>query len=155
VIALDVAYGELDYRLREDSRVTVIERTNARAISELPYAPSLIVIDVSFISLAKVLPAVLAPAADRFDCLAMVKPQFEVGRDRIGKGGVVRDPELRREAVASVAACGASLGCSVLGFAPSGLPGPKGNLETFAWLGEGGRAGALADVDAALAEVAV
>ena len=155
VIALDVAYGELDYRLREDARVTVIERTNARAISELPYPPSLIVIDVSFISLTKVLPAVVALASERFDCLAMVKPQFEVGRDRVGKGGVVRDPELRREAVASVAACGASLGCSVLGFAPSGLPGPKGNLETFAWLGEAGRAGALADVDAALAEVAV
>jgi len=150
-----VAYGELDYRLREDARVTVIERTNARAISELPYPPSLIVIDVSFISLTKVLPAVVAQASERFDCLAMVKPQFEVGRDRVGKGGVVRDPELRREAVASVAACGASLGCSVLGFAPSGLPGPKGNLETFAWLGEGGRAGALADADAALAEVAV
>ena len=106
VIALDVAYGELDYRLREDSRVTVIERTNARAISELPYPPSLIVIDVSFISLTKVLPAVVALASERFDCLAMVKPQFEVGRDRVGKGGVVRDPELRREAVASVAACG-------------------------------------------------
>src|SRR5690242_16833077 len=85
VIALDVAYGELDYRLRQDSRVTVIERTNARSITELPYAPSLIVIDVSFISLTKVLPAVIALAADEFDCLAMVKPQFEVGRERLGK----------------------------------------------------------------------
>src|SRR3954452_7589139 len=91
VIALDVAYGELDYRLREDARVTVVERTNARALTpeQLDYAPDLIVVDVSFISLTKVLPAVLACAADAFDCLAMVKPQFEVGKDRIGKGGVV------------------------------------------------------------------
>src|SRR4051794_10594679 len=94
VVALDVAYGELDWRLRNDDRVTVIERANARALSrdQLPYAPDLVVIDVSFISLAKVLPAVLGVAAERFDCLAMVKPQFEVGRERIGKGGVVRDP---------------------------------------------------------------
>jgi 23S rRNA (cytidine1920-2'-O)/16S rRNA (cytidine1409-2'-O)-methyltransferase len=153
VIALDVAYGELDYRLRQDPRVTVIERTNARSVESLPFAPSLIVIDVSFISLTKVLPAVVRLAAPSFDCLAMVKPQFEVGRERVGKGGVVRDPLLRREAVAGVAACAESLGCSVLGFAPSGLPGPKGNLETFAWLAEGGRGGG--DWSAALAEAAV
>jgi 23S rRNA (cytidine1920-2'-O)/16S rRNA (cytidine1409-2'-O)-methyltransferase len=153
VIALDVAYGELDYRLRNDSRVHVIERTNARSVESLPFPPSLIVIDVSFISLTKVLPAVVGLAAPEFDCLAMVKPQFEVGRERVGKGGVVRDPSLRRDAVAGVAACGEALGCSVQGFAPSGLPGPKGNLETFAWLAEGSR-GAL-DWRAALAEVAV
>src|SRR5215217_3050321 len=155
VIALDVAYGELDYRLREDSRVTVIERVNARALTpdQLPYAPGLIVVDVSFISLAKVLPAVLAYAADEFDCLAMVKPQFEVGRERVGKGGVVRDPELRRSAVASVAGCGVALGCSVMGFAPSGLPGPAGNLETFVWLAEGSRP--APDWQARLAEVDV
>jgi 23S rRNA (cytidine1920-2'-O)/16S rRNA (cytidine1409-2'-O)-methyltransferase len=155
VIALDVAYGELDFRLRNDARVTVIERTNARSVASLPFPPTLIVIDVSFISLRKVLPAVVALAAPQFDCLAMVKPQFEVGRDRVGKGGVVRDPALRREAVASVAACGAELGCSVMGFAPSGLPGPAGNLETFAWLAEGGRSGAVEDVGRVLAEVAV
>ena len=88
VIALDVAYGELDYRLRSDDRVTVIERVNARAVTpdQLPYAPELIVVDVSFISLTKVLPAVLACVAGEFDCLAMVKPQFEVGKDRVGQG---------------------------------------------------------------------
>ena len=150
VIALDVAYGELDYRLRQDPRVTVIERTNARSVAELPFPPSLIVMDLSFISLRKVLPAVLALAAAAFDCLAMVKPQFEVGRSRVGKGGVVRDPALRRSAVADVAACGVSLGCSVMGFAASGLPGPAGNLETFAWLAEGGRPGAVEDVAAAV-----
>jgi len=151
VVALDVAYGELDWRLRSDERVTVIERTNARELrgEQLPYAPELIVVDVSFISLTKVLPAVLAAAAERFDCLAMVKPQFEVGRGRVGKGGVVREEGLRREAVASVAAAARERGASVLGYAPSGLPGPAGNRETFVWLGEGGRGAApdLAEVE--------
>jgi 23S rRNA (cytidine1920-2'-O)/16S rRNA (cytidine1409-2'-O)-methyltransferase len=155
VVALDVAYGELDWKIRQDARVTVLERANARALdpAALPYRPDLVVIDVSFISLRKVLPAVLAAGAPAFDCLAMVKPQFEVGRERLGKGGVVRDPALRREAVAGVAECARSLGASVMGFAPSGLPGPAGNLETFAWLAEGGRPGAVEDVDAALAAV--
>jgi 23S rRNA (cytidine1920-2'-O)/16S rRNA (cytidine1409-2'-O)-methyltransferase len=156
VIALDVAYGELDWGLREDERVTVIERANARALdaAQLPYAPDLIVLDVSFISLRKVLPAVLACAAPRYDALAMVKPQFEVGRAGLSRGGVVREPAARRGALADVAECAQALGAAVLGFAPSGLPGPKGNLETFVWLAEGGRAGALRDVGAALAEVA-
>jgi 23S rRNA (cytidine1920-2'-O)/16S rRNA (cytidine1409-2'-O)-methyltransferase len=156
VVALDVAYGELDWRLRGDDRVTVVERVNARALScdALPYAPDLVVVDVSFISLRKVLPAVLGCAAERFDCLAMVKPQFEVGRAGVGRGGVVRDPALRRSAVAGVAECVRSLGAAVLGFASSGLPGPAGNRETFVWLGEGSRPGALAgDVDGALAGV--
>jgi 23S rRNA (cytidine1920-2'-O)/16S rRNA (cytidine1409-2'-O)-methyltransferase len=143
VIALDVAYGELDYRLREDPRVTVIERVNARALTpdQLPYRPQLITLDVSFISLTKVLPAVLACADATFDCLAMVKPQFEVGRERIGKGGVVRDPELRREAVLSVADAARALGAEVMGAAPSSLEGPSGNRETFLWLAESGREG--------------
>jgi 23S rRNA (cytidine1920-2'-O)/16S rRNA (cytidine1409-2'-O)-methyltransferase len=160
VIALDVAYGQLDWGLRQDPRVTVIERSNARALepSQLPYVPSLTVIDVSFISVAKVLPAVLAcmtPAGGSYDCLAMVKPQFEVGRAGVGKGGVVRDRALRRSALAMVASAAASLGASVLGFASSGLPGPKGNRETFVWLGDGGRAGALdpAGIEAAVHEV--
>jgi 23S rRNA (cytidine1920-2'-O)/16S rRNA (cytidine1409-2'-O)-methyltransferase len=155
VVALDVAYGELDWRLRGDERVTVVERANARALTpeQLPYAPDLIAVDVSFISLTKVLPAVLAAAADRFDCLAMVKPQFEVGRERVGKGGVVRDPVLRRAALGTVAEAARGLGAAVLGFAPSGLPGPAGNRETFVWLAEGGRDGALADVEAELERV--
>jgi 23S rRNA (cytidine1920-2'-O)/16S rRNA (cytidine1409-2'-O)-methyltransferase len=145
VIALDVAYGELSWKLREDPRVTVLERRNARSVlgDELPYPPGLIVIDVSFISLTKVLPAVLACAGPRYDCLAMVKPQFEVGRERIGKGGVVREPAFRRDALRTVAACRSDLGASVLGLASSGLPGPKGNLETFIWFGESSRDDAL------------
>ena len=155
VIALDVAYGELAWSLRQDERVTVLERVNARSLTPdaLPYAPDLVVADVSFISLAKVLPAVLACVAPAFDALVMVKPQFEVGRERVGKGGVVRDPGLRREAVASVAEAARGLGAAVVGLAPSGLPGPKGNRETFLWLAEGGRAGALEDVAGAVAKV--
>jgi 23S rRNA (cytidine1920-2'-O)/16S rRNA (cytidine1409-2'-O)-methyltransferase len=154
VVALDVAYGELSWKLREDQRVTVIERRNARMLDagELPYAPDLIVMDLSFISLTKVLPAVLACAAARYDCLAMIKPQFEVGRERVGKGGVVRDPLVRRSALVSVGRCGLELGASVMGYASSGLPGPKGNRETFVWLAEAGRQGALADLEAAAAD---
>ena len=154
VVALDVAYGELDWRLRSDERVSVIERRNARSLApaDLPYAPDLIVIDVSFISLTKVLEAVLGCAAERFDCLALVKPQFEVGRELVGKGGVVRDAGLRRGALIEVGAAARKLGYEVLGFASSGLPGPKGNQETFAWLAEGGRGG-VADLEAAAREV--
>jgi len=151
VVALDVAYGELDWRLRNDARVTVLERRNARAMQadELPYAPDLVVIDVSFISLTKVLPAVLACAAPRHDVLAMIKPQFEVGRGNVGRGGVVREPDARRGALVAVAAQARFDGSAVLGFASSGLPGPKGNRESFVWLAEAGRAGDVADLDVA------
>ena len=155
VVCVDVAYGELDWRLRTEERVTVLERVNARALepAQLPYAPDLVVADVSFISLTKVLPAVLACCADRFDALAMVKPQFEVGRERVGKGGVVRDAADRRAALVAVASAARDEGAAVLGFAASGLPGPKGNLETFVWLAEAGRAGAVDDLEAAAAAV--
>jgi 23S rRNA (cytidine1920-2'-O)/16S rRNA (cytidine1409-2'-O)-methyltransferase len=155
VVAADVAYGELHWSLRTDARVTVLERTNARALQpgDLPYAPDLVVMDLSFISLAKVLPAVLACTTPRHDVLAMVKPQFEVGRERVGKGGVVRDAGDRRAALVSVAQAARATGAAVMGFAPSGLPGPKGNLETFVWLAEPGREGAIEDLDAAIAAV--
>ena len=155
VTAVDVAYGEFHWRLRNDPRVTVIERTNARALrsGDLPYPPDLVVADVSFISLTKVLPAVLAATADSWDCLAMVKPQFEVGREKVGKGGVVRSAADRRAALVSVAGWAASEGHAVLGFAASGLAGPAGNLETFVHLAEGGRSGAVGDIDAAALEV--
>jgi 23S rRNA (cytidine1920-2'-O)/16S rRNA (cytidine1409-2'-O)-methyltransferase len=151
VVAVDVAYGELDWRIRQDARVTVLERVNARALEpgQLPYEPDLIVIDVSFISLTKVLPAVTGCAAPSFDCLALVKPQFEVGRARVGKGGVVRDADERREALVSVGVHAREhLGLSVLGYASSGLPGPAGNRESFVWLADAERPG-MTDLDAA------
>jgi 23S rRNA (cytidine1920-2'-O)/16S rRNA (cytidine1409-2'-O)-methyltransferase len=149
VVAVDVAYGELSWRLRGDPRVTVIERVNARTLhpGALPYAPDVIVADVSFISLRIVLGPVLACAAERFDALALVKPQFEVGRELVGRGGVVREPALRRRALADVAAAAMALGASVRGFYPSGLPGPKGNIETFIALAEGAR-GPVGDLEA-------
>jgi 23S rRNA (cytidine1920-2'-O)/16S rRNA (cytidine1409-2'-O)-methyltransferase len=152
VIALDVAYGELHWKLRNDDRVIVVERRNARSIEpgELPYEPDLIVADLSFISLTKVLPALVRAAAARFDLLAMVKPQFEVGRERVGKGGVVRSAADRRAALVAVGEFARSeLGLPVLGYTPSGLPGPAGNRETFVWLAEPGRAGAVEDLEAA------
>jgi len=140
VVTLDVAYGALDYRLRQSELVTVFERVNARRLEcrSLPYRPDLIVVDVSFISLTKVLPAVLACAAPDFDCAALVKPQFEVGRERVGKGGVVRSVADRRTALIQVADAVRDEGYSVCGFASSGLPGPAGNRESFLWVRAGG-----------------
>jgi 23S rRNA (cytidine1920-2'-O)/16S rRNA (cytidine1409-2'-O)-methyltransferase len=157
VIAVDVGYGILDYRLRSDPRVAVLERTNARELTPamLPAAktppdrpPELAVIDVSFISLTKVLGAVTGCLAGDWDVLAMIKPQFEVGRGRVGKGGVVRESADRRSALIEVGRAARSLGASVLGYHSSGLPGPKGNLETFIRLAAPGRpAGARDDAE--------
>jgi 23S rRNA (cytidine1920-2'-O)/16S rRNA (cytidine1409-2'-O)-methyltransferase len=143
VACVDVAYGELDWRLREDPRVTVLERVNARRLSreQLPHAADLIVVDLSFIGLSKVLPAVVACAARRFDLLALVKPQFEVGRDRVGRGGVVRNPSDRLEALVSAGEAALHAGMSVQGYCSSGLPGPAGNLESFVWCTEAARDG--------------
>ena len=153
VAAVDVGYGDLAWELRNDPQVTVLERTNARYLEagDLPFLPDLIVADCSFISLTKLLPAVLGTAAEQFDALVMVKPQFELGRGRVGRGGVVRERAEREEAVLAVAGFAReSCGAAVLGFAPSGLPGPKGNRETFVHLAEGGRQGSLGDLRQAL-----
>lgn len=149
VIAVDVGYGTLHHRLRTDPRVAVLERTNARALSPAllagalgrvhageptQEAPDLATIDLSFISLKKVLPAVIGCLTPQYDILALVKPQFELGRGRVGKGGVVRAAEDRREALISVGQAALELAAAVVGFHSSGLPGPKGNRETFLWL---------------------
>jgi 23S rRNA (cytidine1920-2'-O)/16S rRNA (cytidine1409-2'-O)-methyltransferase len=149
VAAVDVAYGQIDVRLREDPRVTVIERLNGRELlpSDLPFAPSLATVDVSFISLTKILPAVARCLAPGGEALAMVKPQFELGRKRVGRG-VVRDLDDRQEAIHAVAAAAEEVGLAVRGVASSGLPGPKGNRETFLWCGGDGPP--LADLDAAI-----
>jgi 23S rRNA (cytidine1920-2'-O)/16S rRNA (cytidine1409-2'-O)-methyltransferase len=152
VIAVDVGYGTLDYRLRSDPRVSVMERTNARTLTPAMLAralsdgrvgtgspPDLATVDVSFISLGKVLAAVLGCLGEGYDVLALVKPQFELGRGRVGKGGVVRDASDRREALIGAGAAALELGAAVLGFYSSGLPGPKGNLETFVWLADPAR----------------
>jgi 23S rRNA (cytidine1920-2'-O)/16S rRNA (cytidine1409-2'-O)-methyltransferase len=150
VAAVDVAYGQIDLRLREDPRVNVIERLNARAMEpgDLPFAASLATVDVSFISLAKVLPAVVRCLAPGGEILAMVKPQFELGRERVGRG-VVRDGGDRREAILAVAESARGLGLPVRGFASSGLPGPKGNRETFIWCGGEGEE-EIDDLEAAI-----
>jgi 23S rRNA (cytidine1920-2'-O)/16S rRNA (cytidine1409-2'-O)-methyltransferase len=152
VAAVDVAYGQIDVRLREDPRVTVIERLNARELDPggLPFLADLATVDVSFISLAKVLPAVARCLAPGGEVLAMVKPQFELGRERVRKG-VVRDSADRREAILGVALAARDLGLPVRGFASSGLPGPKGNRETFVLCG--GEGEPIADLEAPIAEV--
>ena len=178
VIAVDVGYGELDYALRNDPRVRVLERTNARALepamlpvplgggdpaAEGPAASAggragagppldLATIDVSFISLTKVLGPVLGCLSREHDVLALIKPQFEVGRGRVGKGGVVRDAGARRAALVAVGEAAVALGEVVLAYHYSGLPGPKGNRETFVWCGAGE---GLDDLATALEEVDV
>ena len=139
VAAVDVGRGQLDWSLRNDERVTVMEGLNARELdpAELPFRPSLAVVDVSFISLAKVLGPVGDAMAEDGEVLAMVKPQFELGRGRVGKGGVVRDVGDRREAVGNVIAAAAALGLGARGIAAAGVSGPKGNQEYFVRFGRG------------------
>ncbi|MEC3919128.1 TlyA family RNA methyltransferase [Nocardia sp. CDC160] len=136
VVAADVGYGQLIWRLQNDDRVHVHDRTNVRQLTPelIGGTVELVVTDLSFISLALVLPALAACAAPGADLLPMVKPQFEVGKDRVGAGGVVRDPALRAEAVREVAAAAAKLGLRTHGVTASPLPGPSGNVEYFLWL---------------------
>lgn len=133
VVAADVGYGQLAWALRTDERVTVMERTNVRELTAeaIGGAVDLIVADLSFISLSTVLPALTACASPEADIVPMVKPQFEVGKDRVGAGGVVADPELRAEAVLSVARRAAQLHWHTVGVVASPLPGPSGNVEYF------------------------
>ncbi|GAB3856822.1 TlyA family RNA methyltransferase [Dactylosporangium cerinum] len=136
VAAVDVGYGQIAWSLRTDERVTVIERTNVRTLTpeQIDGPADLTVADLSFISLRLVLAALAACTAPDGDLVPMVKPQFEVGRERVGEGGVVRDPALRAEAVLDVAAAAAQLGLGVAGVTVSPLPGPSGNVEFFLWL---------------------
>ncbi len=149
VIAVDVGYGQLAWPVRSHDSVTVMERTNVRYLTpgDLPYAPDLIVADLSFISLTVVLPALLAVAAPDADFVLMVKPQFEVGRDDVGQG-VVTDPDLRIRAVSGVAHAALDLGMGIRAVVASPLPGPKGNVEYFLWMtNSAGDAGAPTEDD--------
>jgi 23S rRNA (cytidine1920-2'-O)/16S rRNA (cytidine1409-2'-O)-methyltransferase len=136
VIAVDVGYGQLVWALQTDDRVTVMDRTNVRTLTleAIGDPVDLVVGDLSFISLTLVLPALIGVAREDGDLLLMVKPQFEVGKERLGKGGVVRDPELRADAVRGVARKAAELGWGIEGVAASPLPGPAGNVEYFLWI---------------------
>ncbi|HVR97829.1 MAG TPA: TlyA family RNA methyltransferase [Thermoanaerobaculia bacterium] len=140
VYALDVGYGQLDQRLRADPRVVVMERVNARHLEPgaLPEPCSLITIDVSFIALAKVVPALLPHLAPGGLLLPMVKPQFEAGRGAVGKGGILRDEEVRRRVVEECVAGLEGLGLELLGVVDSAVPGMGGNREAFALLRKGG-----------------
>jgi 23S rRNA (cytidine1920-2'-O)/16S rRNA (cytidine1409-2'-O)-methyltransferase len=134
VAAVDVGYGQLHERLRADARVTVVERTNARDLRELPFRPELVVCDVSFISVRLVLPPVLALAQPGWEAVVLVKPQFEAGRGEVGRGGVVRDLEVRRRVVGEIAEAALAWEGETVGAVDSGLPGPKGNREVFLYL---------------------
>ena len=134
VLALDVGYGQLHERLRDDPRVTVLERVNARAIDALPFPPRLVTCDVSFISVRKALPPVLALAAPGWEAVVLVKPQFEAGRADVRRGGVVRDADVHRRVVREVARAALGWGAEPAGVVDSGLPGPKGNREFFVHL---------------------
>jgi len=130
VVAIDVGYGQLHPRVRSDPRVTVLERVNARSLTELPFAPDLVVCDVSFISVTKALPPVLGLAASGWEALVLVKPQFEAGRADVPKG-VVRDPAVQRNVLESLVEAALAWGGRTIGVVDSGLPGPKGNREFF------------------------
>lgn len=139
VIAVDVGYGQLAWELRQNEKVTILDRTNIRHLTgEMVGEPiDLIVADLSFISLTMVLPALAAVSKPEADFLLMVKPQFEVGREKLGAGGVVRDPALRKSAVIGVADSAYDVGLGTMGIVASTLPGPAGNVEYFLWLRRG------------------
>jgi len=136
VCAVDVGYGQLDWRLRTDDRVTVYDRVNIRHVStDMIGGPvDVVVADLSFISLTVVLPALASVCAQEGDMVLMVKPQFEVGKDRLGKGGVVREPQLHCQAIFDVCETANALGWGTQGIEASPLPGPSGNIEFFCWL---------------------
>jgi 23S rRNA (cytidine1920-2'-O)/16S rRNA (cytidine1409-2'-O)-methyltransferase len=154
VVAVDVGYGQIAWRLRQDERVTVLERTNVRTLEPpvVAPAPSLVVADLSFISLTLVLAALVRCAAPDAEHVLMVKPQFEVGRDALGAGGVVRSADLRASAVRTVATSAAEAGLGVRGVAASPLPGPSGNVEYFLHLAAGAPPLAEDDLRRAVAE---
>jgi 23S rRNA (cytidine1920-2'-O)/16S rRNA (cytidine1409-2'-O)-methyltransferase len=134
VVAADVGYGQLAWSLRTDPRVTVMDRVNVRTLEQVTPVPDLVVADLSFISLTLVLPALVACATPDADFVLLVKPQFEVGKGRVGAGGVVRDATVRSAAVEKVCGAAGELGLGVRGITASPLPGPAGNVEYFVWL---------------------
>jgi 23S rRNA (cytidine1920-2'-O)/16S rRNA (cytidine1409-2'-O)-methyltransferase len=137
VYAVDVGYGQLAYRLRIDERVTVLDRTNVRYLEALPEPVDLVTIDVSFISLALVLPAAKRVLKPDGRCVALIKPQFEAGKERVGKGGVVRDPRVHRDVLRQVLQAASEIGFRVGGLTTSPITGPAGNVEFLVLLALG------------------
>ncbi len=159
VYAIDVGYGQLAWKLRNDPRVVVMERTNARHLESLPEPVTIVTADVSFISLDLILPRIVAWLSDSGDVVALIKPQFEAGREQVGKGGVVRDPVIHQDVLAHIVQTAAGLGLGLRGLIPSPLRGPAGNIEFLGWwtldvglLDESSRAGLIT---ACMAEVEV
>jgi 23S rRNA (cytidine1920-2'-O)/16S rRNA (cytidine1409-2'-O)-methyltransferase len=151
VIAIDVGYGQLHPKLRDDERVIVLERTNARHVTELPFAPQLVTCDVSFISVRVALPPILKLAVPGWQALVLVKPQFEAGRADVPRGGVVRDAEVHRRVVREVVDAALGWGAEVRGVIDSGLPGPKGNREFVLHLVNDQEPHLAADIDSRIA----
>ncbi len=154
VVAVDVGYGQMAWELRQDPRVIILDRTNVRhlTLDQVGEPVDIVVADLSFISLTLVLPALVSVSSPSADFLVMVKPQFEVGRERLGAGGVVRDPELRKAAVKEVADCAYDMGLGCLGVVASPLPGPAGNVEYFLWLRRGNAELSDEELQSAIAE---
>jgi 23S rRNA (cytidine1920-2'-O)/16S rRNA (cytidine1409-2'-O)-methyltransferase len=138
VYAIDVGYGQLDWKLRQDERVTVMERTNARRLQALAEAVSFVCVDVSFISLKLILPAVMGWLTDSADIVTLIKPQFEAGRKQVGKGGIVRDTAVHRQVLADILSWSAENGLRPMGLIRSPIEGAGGNVEFLAWLRWGG-----------------
>jgi 23S rRNA (cytidine1920-2'-O)/16S rRNA (cytidine1409-2'-O)-methyltransferase len=151
-VAVDVGYGQLAWELQSDNRVKILDRVNVRNLTpqQVGVEIDLVVADLSFISLKLVLPALISVAKSDANFLVMVKPQFEVGKEQLGAGGVVRDAQLRKEAVAAVASAALSLGLGCRGVVASLLPGPAGNVEYFLWLQKGATALLEVDLDRAI-----
>ncbi len=155
VAAVDVGYGQLHERLRSNPQVAVFERTNVRALRELPFAPDLVVCDVSFISVRLALPPALALARAGWEAVVLVKPQFEAGRAEVGKGGVVRDEGVRRRVVREIANAALAWGGETVAAVDSGLPGPKGNREVFLHLVHRGHPQLPDDIDDQIAAAVI
>jgi 23S rRNA (cytidine1920-2'-O)/16S rRNA (cytidine1409-2'-O)-methyltransferase len=137
IYAVDVGYGQIDYDLRMDERVTVMERTNARYLEKLTEPVNLVVVDASFISLGILLPVIRGWLSPNADVITLIKPQFEAGKSDVGKGGVVRNPVVHARVLERIASAARSLGFAILGLTRSPIKGPAGNIEFFAWLGWG------------------
>ena len=153
IYAIDVGYGQIDYALRQNERVVVMERTNARYVESLPEAINLVVIDASFISLRLLLPVIKNWLTSKADIIALIKPQFEAGKGDVGKGGVVRDSSIHSRVISDICEFATNMDFQVLGLTKSPLKGPAGNVEFLAWFGWGNHVDLIIDIDQRIKDV--